>query len=260
MNDENDGPSSRKRRVIPQPYAKRKRASTACQFCRQRKTKCDNVRPVCGFCRYHQARCIYEDETSVDDKVPYDEASQEIIERLDEIKELLKQQGSTQLHRGPIAQSPLPPISEIPATAFSLASDQAISPAARDEQPLAARLPFATLRCESLLRWPVFHGIVSDEHCSIMSFLLESVTQTPNVSSPDLNAIGSQRGAGIREEDLVSLCQKFLKHVHPRNPILEPDELIQSARLASEHGIKWDSTSCLIVSLTFLCSRLTARS
>ncbi|KAH6884451.1 hypothetical protein B0T10DRAFT_130882 [Thelonectria olida] len=245
MSDEDGGPASRKRRVIPPPYAKRKRASTACQFCRQRKTKCDNVRPVCGFCRYHRARCIYEDESSVDDKVPYDEASQEIIERLDEIKELLKQQGNAP--RDPVALPPLAAIPEIHATPLSIVSDQVTS--LGDEQSLAVRLPFATLRCESLLRWPVFNGVIPEKYSSIMSFLLESVSQSHSVTQPlsDENGRGSRRGPGIREEDLVPLCRKFLKHVHPRNPILEPEELIKSARVASEHGLGWDSTSCLIL-------------
>lgn len=37
----------------------RKRAVTACQSCRLRKTKCDNVRPACGFCSNNGAQCIY---------------------------------------------------------------------------------------------------------------------------------------------------------------------------------------------------------
>lgn len=37
----------------------RKRAVTACQSCRLRKTKCDNVRPACGFCSKNGAQCIY---------------------------------------------------------------------------------------------------------------------------------------------------------------------------------------------------------
>ena len=36
----------------------RKRANTACQVCRARKTKCDNRKPRCSFCERVGARCI----------------------------------------------------------------------------------------------------------------------------------------------------------------------------------------------------------
>src|SRR6185436_16267787 len=51
---------------IGTPYVRRKRAMAACQFCRLRKTKCDNVRPVCGSCRHHLARCVYADGSEAD--------------------------------------------------------------------------------------------------------------------------------------------------------------------------------------------------
>lgn len=39
----------------------RKRAVTACQLCRTRKTKCSNARPKCKFCADTGAECVYED-------------------------------------------------------------------------------------------------------------------------------------------------------------------------------------------------------
>jgi Fungal Zn(2)-Cys(6) binuclear cluster domain len=39
----------------------RKRAVTACQLCRVRKTKCSNTRPTCKFCADAKAVCVYED-------------------------------------------------------------------------------------------------------------------------------------------------------------------------------------------------------
>jgi hypothetical protein len=41
----------------------RRRAVTACQVCRLRKTKCDNMRPSCGFCLRVNKTCIYDDES-----------------------------------------------------------------------------------------------------------------------------------------------------------------------------------------------------
>jgi hypothetical protein len=39
----------------------RKRAVTACQLCRHRKTKCNNERPKCKLCADVGADCVYED-------------------------------------------------------------------------------------------------------------------------------------------------------------------------------------------------------
>lgn len=37
----------------------RRKALTACNVCRARKTRCDNVLPKCGFCRSVDGECSY---------------------------------------------------------------------------------------------------------------------------------------------------------------------------------------------------------
>src|SRR5215475_7989948 len=64
----------------------RKRAVTACQVCRSRKTKCDNAKPTCSFCRKVGAKCIQ----SPVDLSSFDPASLRILERLDDLEELLQ--------------------------------------------------------------------------------------------------------------------------------------------------------------------------
>jgi hypothetical protein len=44
----------------------RKRAVRACQLCRTRKTKCNNIRPTCGSCNQMGAPCLYEDAIDMD--------------------------------------------------------------------------------------------------------------------------------------------------------------------------------------------------
>jgi hypothetical protein len=39
----------------------RKRALAACEICRKRKSKCDNLRPTCGLCHRLNAHCVYRD-------------------------------------------------------------------------------------------------------------------------------------------------------------------------------------------------------
>lgn len=61
---------SRKRKLPPAntaflnpPEFPRKRSATACQLCRSRKTKCDNLRPACSKCCELNAECVYEEQT-----------------------------------------------------------------------------------------------------------------------------------------------------------------------------------------------------
>ncbi|OKL62290.1 hypothetical protein UA08_02308 [Talaromyces atroroseus] len=45
----------------PVSTGKRKRAGIACDFCRQRKLGCDNVKPACENCRFHGKTCTYSE-------------------------------------------------------------------------------------------------------------------------------------------------------------------------------------------------------
>ena len=68
----NDSASNNKvaipRLAAPTTYRGRRRSAQACKPCRQRKIKCDGVRPTCGQCAYHNNRCVYEDVKRVRDQ------------------------------------------------------------------------------------------------------------------------------------------------------------------------------------------------
>ncbi|KAJ5438904.1 uncharacterized protein N7458_009902 [Penicillium daleae] len=67
----------------------RKRANAACQVCRARKTKCDNRKPSCSYCLSVGAVC----NQSPEDLSSFDPASLKILERLDVLERLMRQQG-----------------------------------------------------------------------------------------------------------------------------------------------------------------------
>ncbi|CAG8060485.1 unnamed protein product [Penicillium salamii] len=46
----------------------RRRSARACEPCRQRKIKCDGLRPSCSQCIYHHQQCAYEDVKRVRDQ------------------------------------------------------------------------------------------------------------------------------------------------------------------------------------------------
>ncbi|KAK1622115.1 hypothetical protein BDP81DRAFT_455672 [Colletotrichum phormii] len=212
------GPSNKKRRLTASAthLTRRKRAATACQFCRLRKTKCDNVRPVCGFCRHHHATCVYGDEEEEEgDRVSHAAKSQDegiassvILERLDEIKHLL--------------QRPRSPLRDQPASVVMTAAPHA------EIHPTDGK-----------------------------SFILEFGTDMTDDGLNQPNDPSMINGPGIQEDAFVPLCRKFLTHVHPRNPILEGHELIAYAKQTTEHGIKWDASSCLVLLACALASLTT---
>lgn len=69
----------------------RKRSLTACDTCRQKKSKCDNVRPRCGACTHAgNANCRYRADDPASDLLAYDPASLNILLKLDQILDELK--------------------------------------------------------------------------------------------------------------------------------------------------------------------------
>lgn len=239
-------------------FTRRKRARLACHFCRLRKAKCDNKRPTCSFCAHHEARCVYADQAELDDTVDVPEAgfngegltAAAILNRLDEIKGILTQHTQHQV--------------DSPSNSISTNTIPAIS---------AASVPSpGGSRCEALLTWPIFDSAVPAEDRSIDSLPLlfaasddyataapaslhRPLSATNPLNSPSLargrtGSIGHRQaslGFGVQEAALLPLCQKFLREVHSRNPILDAAELISSARDAAENGLLWDARACLVL-------------
>lgn len=240
-------PSTKRRRPGSRdeaPVTKRRRATTACSLCRARKAKCDNVRPQCGFCRANRAVCQYEDDHA--EPPALDQASQEILGRLDELKSILTGRG--------VANLPLPLDYQ-----QGIADERSLEPQSNGEGPEALRrLEPAASRVspESLLRWPVFRGLLAEDLSSMQSFLFDgavlalgSGTTEPATAWPSHGTPRAQHPTrqSINEDDMPRLCSKFIQLVHPRNPILDTDGLLNTARSVAEHGLGWDATSCLLL-------------
>ncbi|KAH7064205.1 hypothetical protein BKA63DRAFT_180642 [Paraphoma chrysanthemicola] len=213
--------------------SQRKRAPVACQFCRLRKTKCDGVRPTCGFCRHHDAQCVWGPATESLDSTP---AEKEIMRRLDELKSLLTVESSgSRSRKVPDAGSAYTPGSDERPHSITAPGNQPIL-----SGPLTS--PYDNTRCESMLAWPIFRDIVDPSDLDAESFVLEASNESTCAGESK-----RRNGQGIQEEQFLPLCQKFLLHVHTRNPILDQAELIQYAKDATEHGVEWDGPSCLVL-------------
>lgn len=69
----------------------RRRALTACNTCRTKKVKCDNLRPRCGACVKNGIEtCEYVNEDQIKEITSYDSMSNTILQRLDIIMDDLK--------------------------------------------------------------------------------------------------------------------------------------------------------------------------
>ncbi|CAI4213604.1 unnamed protein product [Parascedosporium putredinis] len=258
---------------------RRKRAHAACQFCRARKAKCDNASPICGFCRHHGARCIYDEAR--DDQAPRSpprdshedrRQHQELLGRFDRLEELLNSAAATRLEsRHGQAACPISlasPNSILRSPAWQPESNASTSTPQSSENHLS-RVPFYSpyTKSEAPLKWPIFKDVILQSDARIESFILEpqeAIIETNDAAHlsaafSDFNGdrVSSNKGYieyGIREDSLVRLCQAFLAHTHLRNPILEDSELISYAKAVTEHGLGWDSKTCLVVATKLLGS------
>ncbi|KIW42860.1 uncharacterized protein PV06_06368 [Exophiala oligosperma] len=261
----------RKRRYISNAFTTRKRAAMACDFCRLRKTKCDNARPKCGNCRHHNATCVYTENTEA--SAPEDDANTNVMHRLDEIKYLLQQvqaQTTPKVHYT-TAAGQFPLIDRAPSISESAPEREApVDDSWQSGESFHAvnpyDSPYRAARCEAVVRWPIFRDWLSEKECRLESFLHEAEILFPDGVGgeqplPANLARGDIRGPPgpvIDEDDCVPLCKRFLSHVHFRNPILEPRQLISYAKEVSQHGMGWDGRSCLVLVISAIsCILLT---
>ncbi|KAG7143703.1 hypothetical protein HYQ45_000120 [Verticillium longisporum] len=72
------------KRILPRTGYPRRRALAACLICRERKRKCDNLRPTCSSCQQIGAPCEYTKQ----DSSSFDAASLRILDQLSLIEGL----------------------------------------------------------------------------------------------------------------------------------------------------------------------------
>lgn len=103
--------------------------------------------------------------------------------------------------------------------------------------------PATINNCEGILKWLIFQGCALE----VDSFVHDEELDNPS-SHAESRLGASALGRGIQEEDFIPLSQRFLVHVHIKNPILDVAEFSRCVRDASETGLRWDGPSCLVVS------------
>jgi hypothetical protein len=106
----------------------------------------------------------------------------------------------------------------------------------------------------NILEWPIFEGKFDSSDSKTLFFnpgaSQEGKKDPRKIDLSNLPAYVNGRsgfGRGVHEEDTHMLISEFLKHVHVKNPILDPSDLKSIARQMSEHGFGWDGPSCLVL-------------
>ncbi|KAH6989939.1 hypothetical protein EDB80DRAFT_587984 [Ilyonectria destructans] len=192
----------------------RKRAVTACESCRVRKTKCDNERPQCSSCVKHTLPCSYDPR--LDHSSPQPAPTEQTF------AEAIAAVGSSQ------------------TPCQDAEYDQLCSIECSLEVPTA----FASADC--LLTWPIFAGRWPRDLFAreLLATSFESA-QLGN-DEPALPRSRHQK-PGIREEDVPELVDRFLQFVHSKNPIFHIRQVRDHARMVAEDGFGWDAPSCMVL-------------
>ena len=151
------------------------------------------------------------------DLSPFDPASLRILERLDQLEDILR----SQQPRG-----------------ISIGTDDAL--------PIESPPEFHLLHIsvKDVLSWSVFQGRF-DAHLDIKS-LLRRIPLDKTVHSPA--SVDSYVSVGDLEFNVgLKLLENFLQHVHVKNPILDEAKIRQMVHRVSLEGFGWDPESCLVL-------------
>ncbi|KAI1071355.1 hypothetical protein LB507_011564 [Fusarium sp. FIESC RH6] len=216
-------PQQPERRKRPAPrgtaFYPRKRANTACQVCRSRKTKCDNLKPSCSYCLRVGANCIQ----SPVDLSSFDPASLKILERLDDLEKVLRD-----------TRNEVPTVRELTPEEVTLQLTPEDVPGEEElsEIPLRSILPE---KMESLLLWSVLSRDMS-AHTALQN--------DPPQPSPSYSP-GCTSLSDIDTQGVKVLLDNFFDHIHCKNPILEEAAARRVVLNIIMEGIDWSPDSCL---------------
>ncbi|KAL5002212.1 hypothetical protein BDV10DRAFT_191786 [Aspergillus recurvatus] len=240
-----DPPAKKPRAQAARNAYPRRRAMTACQLCRMRKTKCDNRRPSCGTCTSLQFQCVYQDAST--DFSSFDAASLAILDRVNYAIRLIEQQPA---NPNASSSSDSPRTRHVSQQNPEKSTYLGLGPTAPPEEPISRSTEYSFLleaqqlqaKCASsrVLQWPSLRDLCDPSEVDKFFF---NPTRSEDVAEQAV----SSSGWGIREEDVPSLTERFLENVHTKNPILDSNELRKLSRRIGEDGFQWDGPSCLIL-------------
>ncbi|RSL61398.1 hypothetical protein CEP53_005091 [Fusarium sp. AF-6] len=243
---------NRGRRNIFKTGYPRQRAVAACLTCRERKRKCDNLRPICSSCERIGARCEYTKQ----DASSFDPASLQILQQLSVIEGLV---------RG--IQQPWPSTFDFatPGTIPSYQQDPDSSSPNDDANLLPGSdaesiVPSLNLEAsqksstDRLLQWPIFDKLLS----SLPRFKFldsndkEAFTYLGDVVHQTEEVLSSMYGSGsvnisTDKSDIQQLVNLFFQRVNIKNPILSRQTVEGYCHQYYENGPQFNLETGLVL-------------
>ncbi|KAH8199178.1 hypothetical protein TruAng_006647 [Truncatella angustata] len=206
----------------------RKRAIAACQLCRTRRTKCDNLRPSCSACLKLGVECT----TAATDYSSFDPASLQILDRIGTLEALVRALSGNK--------------TEEPSRGEEA---QVTTPSCELGIQICNHLP---LPVESLLNLPIFNDRLRSPSGQDRIVTAQSASRESSLQiSPHL-----QNAATLVEEpqEMNKLVECYFKYVHVKNPILPERYVRQAVSSVALNGIDWSPQSCLALLICALGS------
>lgn len=230
------------------------RGPTACEVCRNRKTKCDNLRPTCSYCARVGAKCSYLDDEeaailcvfpflvgftlpaptlSTFDTFAY------FIRHINGVPQLLQvvkhlkglfqhQQVQQSYHQNlPLSRGAYEDIQHNYRSVHIPKPD--IRLPERDKNHRPQNICPTNLR--SVLKWGVF-----PQPCPYSIAMVDDDISYPKISSlPSLELC-----------ELSRLEAKYIACIHTKNPILDLVTLHDLISQVAENGLEWSARTCLV--------------
>ncbi|RKK75592.1 hypothetical protein BFJ69_g7656 [Fusarium oxysporum] len=241
-----------RRNILKTGYP-RQRAVAACLTCRERKRKCDNLRPVCSSCERIGARCEYTRQ----DASSFDPASLQILEQLSVIEGLVRGiQPSTSFDFPTAAAiSGHQEQQNSPTDAHPLQND--LGP---DTEPIVPSLNLEASRgsnTDRLLQWPIFDKVLSSlprfkffdsNSQEVFTYLDDAVRQT-DAPGAHLSLTSGSGSVNISTDksDIQQLVDSFFQRVNIKNPILSRQEVEEYCHQYYENGPQFNLETGLVL-------------
>lgn len=189
----------------------RKRAVTACQICRLRKTKCDNNRPSCSFCLSSGRVCVYDD--SQVDQSKFDPASLAILSQINVVLSELNTVSS-----------------KLDGASVSNGGKRIIA------NPYSLNAAPGVTNMEHVLAWPIY-----DDVEGIRNLIYDYREHDDKLlETPMLMDV-------VDRTKVPELVQQFFHYVHTKNPICNVRVTEHYANEISRTGFGWNFESCIIL-------------
>lgn len=195
----------------------RKRALTACNTCRVKKVKCDNIRPRCGSCVKNGIdQCEYNNEDQIKD-MNYDPSAVHILLKLDTILldlQILKAgQGTENV-------------------------DKPSTPASTNTVSLSPPLGIWDMSFTSIMRWPYFSSKVTDlldDYSGMQRKLMSCYSATDfgnyQVSSSDDQLANFTSIEAVLSNSLGQSINAFFLNCHTKIPVVDVLNFLESIEM-----------------------------